>query len=264
MRKKVSVIMSVYNDEKYVGEAIESILKQKFEDFEFIICNDCSADKSGDIIQKYAQKDRRIIYFTNEKNMGLASSLNRCLEKSTGEYIARMDSDDYSLKYRLKKQVEFLDMNPWCAVLGGQIEYINSFGEVYRESSFKQEISKRDVIMQVCVAHPTVLMRREVLEKVGGYTVSSLTNRAEDYDLWCKIVEHGFVLHNLSDKVLKYREDRGAIKKRKYKYRIEEFRIKNYWRKRMGYSIAYVVYAIKPLIIGMLPSFIYRKLKKIK
>lgn len=266
MSSKVSIIMSVYNDEKYLADAISSMLKQTYQNLEFIICNDCSTDGSEQIIKKFMEQDERIVYFKNDKNLGLAASLNKCLTIVTGDYVARMDSDDYSLEDRLEKQVEFLDKNEWCSVIGGQMVYMNGDNVVdyTNVSNYKIEISKEDVMKRVSIAHPTVMMRKKVIDQVGGYTVGELTHRAEDYDLWCKMAEKGYVLHNLSDVVLKYRQDAVSIKKRKYRYRIEEFRIKNYWRKRMGYSIVYVVYAIKPLLIGLLPKFVYMKLKKIK
>ena len=256
--------MSVYNDERYVEEAITSVLKQSFSDFEFIICNDCSTDGSENIIRQFADRDNRIVYIKNEKNLGLAASLNVCLTKATGEYIARMDSDDCSLSDRFEKQVRFLDENPWCAVLGGQVAYMNGKGVVYTESANPIHITKKDVIKRVCVAHPTVMVRKSVIEEAGGYTVGPLTRRTEDYDLWCKIVEKGYHLHNLQDVVLKYRQDAASIKKRKYTYRIDEFKIKNYWRKRTGCPAWYVIYAIKPLLVGLLPVSVYMKLKKVK
>lgn len=264
MGRKISVIMSVYNDEKYLAGAITSILNQTYQDFEFIICNDCSTDSSESIILSYLEEDERIVYFKNEKNAGLAASLNHCLEKATGEYIARMDSDDFSLPDRFEKQVKFLDDNPWCAVIGGQMAYMNGEGTVYTESAFQTEISAADVVKRVSVAHPTIMVRKAVIDEVHGYSVGPLTRRAEDYDLWCKIVEKGYHLHNLPDIVLKYRQDAVTIKKRKYTYRVDEFKIKNYWRKRLGYPLWYIVYAIKPLIVGLFSSNLYMKIKKMK
>ena len=106
---KVSVIMPVYNGEKFISQAIESILNQTFVDFEFIIINDGSNDKTEKIIAKY--KDKRIKYFKFTKNKGLVYSLNFCLKKSKGEFIARMDADDISMPDRFTKQVKFLDKN---------------------------------------------------------------------------------------------------------------------------------------------------------
>lgn len=264
MSKKISVIMSVYNDEKYIEDAINSILNQSYDNFELIICNDCSTDKSNEIIQKLADQDSRILYIQNEINMGLAPSLNRCLKKATGQYIARMDSDDYSLEDRFEKQVHFLDAHPEYAVIGGQMNHMDMNGSVYKKSNYPITITKDAIVKNVCIAHPTAMIRKEVFNEVDGYTVNKYTVRAQDYDLWCKIAEKGYQLHNLEDVVLKYREDSNTIRRRKYIYRIDEANIKNYWRKRMGYPIWYCIYSLKPLIIGLLPSAVYMKLKRIK
>ncbi len=262
--KKVSIIMGVYNDQIFLREAIQSILDQTYTNFEFIICNDCSTDNSPEIIEEYAKKDARIVFLNNEHNLGLASTLNNCISHATGEYIARMDSDDISMPKRLETEVNFLDSHPEYAVVGTQVEYINNQSVGYRTSSFQTEITTSDVIRRVCVAHPTTMIRKHALDEVNGYTVQKLTRRAEDYDLWCKLVEKGYVLHNLDEVLFRYREDKSSFKKRKYTYRIDEFGIKNYWRKRMNYSFLYFIYALKPLFVGLIPTFIVSKLRKIK
>lgn len=104
----ISVLMPVYNSEKYLNEAIESILNQTFVDFEFIIINDASNDNSENIIESY--QDSRIKYFKNEKNLGVAKTLNKGLKLAQGKYIARMDSDDISLPERLYKQFKFMEV----------------------------------------------------------------------------------------------------------------------------------------------------------
>ena len=261
---KVSVIMGVYNDEKFVTDAIQSILNQTYTNFEFIICDDCSKDSSPNVIETFAQKDPRIVILHNSTNQGLATSLNNCIAVANGEYIARMDSDDVALPIRLQEEVSFLDSHPEYAVVGAQVEYINNNSEPYRTSNFATDISTTDVIHRVSVVHPTTMIRKSVIDEVHGYTVNKMTRRAEDYDLWCKIVEKGYALHNLDKILLKYREDTVSFKKRKYEYRIDEFNIKNYWRKRMHYSIIHFPYAFKPLIIGLIPKFIIFKMRKIK
>lgn len=264
INKKISVIMGVYNDAPFLEKSILSILNQTYKNFEFIICDDCSTDDSFEIIKKFKQRDNRIVVIKNEKNLGLASTLNRCLQFCNGEYVARMDSDDISLPDRFMKQVKYLDNHQEYAVLGGQVIYIDNQDIEYRESNFLINICNEDIVRQVCVAHPTTMIRKNVLVEVGGYTVSELTHRSEDYDLWCKIMSRGYNLHNLDDILLKYREDLSGIKKRKYKYRIEEFRIKNYWRKKMNYSFLYFIFALKPLFVGMIPFKLYKILKNRK
>ena len=120
---KISVIMSIYNTRReYIIRAVDSILKQTFDDFEFIIVNDGSEDFVRETIQTFS--DKRIKYLENGKNIGLVRSLNRALELSSGEYIARMDSDDISLPQRFERQVEYMDKNPHVGVLGTKCRFI--------------------------------------------------------------------------------------------------------------------------------------------
>ena len=109
---KVSILMPVYNSAEFLREAIESMLSQSFKDFEFLIVDDGSTDGSAGILAEYVEKDSRIRIIRNEKNQGIVYSLNRGLKECTGEYIARMDSDDIALKERLDKQIAVLDKNP--------------------------------------------------------------------------------------------------------------------------------------------------------
>ena len=124
---KVSVVMPAYNAEAYIGAAMESILSQSFGDFEFLILNDCSTDGTEAIIQSY--DDPRIVYIKNEKNMGVAATLNKGLAAAQGEYIARMDADDFSLPQRFEKQVAYLDAHPEVVVLGTQVQFFSDRGD---------------------------------------------------------------------------------------------------------------------------------------
>lgn len=127
---EVSVIMGVFNSAKKVGVAIESILNQTFTDFEFIICDDASTDNTYETIKEYAGKDKRIKLLKNEKNLGLAGTLNICLESARGKYIARMDDDDFSHPQRFEKQIKFLDENPEYAIVGTSKNYFDENGIV--------------------------------------------------------------------------------------------------------------------------------------
>jgi glycosyltransferase involved in cell wall biosynthesis len=124
---KVSVVMSVYNGEKYLCEAIDSILNQTFENFEFLIVNDGSTDRTLEILQSY--RDPRIKVINNERNIGLTASLNKGLKIAKGEYVARMDADDVSFPHRLEQQKAFLDRNPRVAMVGSWAEVIDESGK---------------------------------------------------------------------------------------------------------------------------------------
>ena len=125
---KISVIMPAYNAEKYIKEAIDSILSQTFQDFELIVLNDCSKDSTEQIILSYT--DDRVVYLKNEVNMGVAATLNRGLAVAGGEYIARMDADDISHPERFRKQARYLDAHPEVAVLGSNLECFNDDGVI--------------------------------------------------------------------------------------------------------------------------------------
>lgn len=197
---KVSVIMPVYNAEKYIQEAINSILNQTFEDLEFIIINDGSIDHTEELVNKY--EDPRIRFIQNKTNLGIAKTLNRGLDLANGEYIARMDSDDISMPERLAKQVDYLEHHPEICVLGTGIE---CFGACWDKYIFSKESTqlKVDLLFNNCLAHPSVMMRSSILGKNGFYYDSAFS-KIEDYDLWCRIVEH-YHLASIPEVLLKYR-----------------------------------------------------------
>ena len=127
---KINVIMSVYNGEKYLKQAIESILKQTYTNFRFIIVDDGSNDSSFDIIKSFT--DERIVIIRNDRTQGLTRSLNKALRTANGEYIARQDADDISLSNRLKSQIDFLEKHPEVELLGTGVYLINEKGEEYK------------------------------------------------------------------------------------------------------------------------------------
>lgn len=183
----VSVVMPVYNGEKYLREAIDSILSQTFTDFEFIIINDGSTDSTKEIILSY--NDSRIVYLENQKNSGIVVTLNKGLDRAVGKYIARMDSDDISVKDRLEKQVAFLDKNKDVGLLGTGICI---FGEGVKQEkrlfSKDHNLLKAELIFSSCLAHPTVMMRRCVLVNGNLHYNESFAGR-EDFALWWEFVK---------------------------------------------------------------------------
>ena len=182
---KVSVVMPAYNAEKYIGEAIESILNQTFADFEFIIIDDGSTDRTKEIILEY--DDPRIVLLENEKNSGIVVSLNKGLDAAVGEYIARMDADDIAVPKRLQIQTEYMEQHPEIGVLGSGIHIFGANIEPYdRVYTTNAAQLKAELIFNSCVAHPTVMMRRAVLKQGKLYYKSEFAG-AEDYCLWWDI-----------------------------------------------------------------------------
>jgi glycosyltransferase involved in cell wall biosynthesis len=183
---KVSVVMSVFNDELYVGEAVDSILNQTFWDFEFIIINDGSTDRTGEILSSYRDNRIRLL---DQKNRGLTPSLNRGLALARGEYIARMDGDDISDSTRLEKEVLFLDRNPDIGLVGTFIYRIDEQGRRISLYTFKTTFEEiRENLWVDCpFCHPSVMFRKSCIDVVGLYREK--VGPTEDYDLWFRITE---------------------------------------------------------------------------
>jgi len=204
MSVAVSVLMCAYNAEIYLKDAIDSILEQTFQDFEFIIINDASNDATESIITSY--KDQRIKYYTNNQNIGLTRSLNIGLEKCKGRYIARMDADDVSLPDRLRKQVDYMELNPDVDILGGAF-YINE--HIYQLP--KEDTDCKIILLQKpCFGHPTVILRAKSLkENHIKYDESVLYG--QDYRMWVDGAIAGFRFANLTEPVLFYRTHSGQV-----------------------------------------------------
>ncbi len=183
----VSVLMAVYNGEKYLREAIDSILSQEYPDLEFVIVNDGSKDGSEEIILSYS--DKRIRYIRNEANIRLPASLNKGLDQCTGKYVARIDADDICLPGRIAAQVKFLEANPSIGVLGTGFTLIDSEHIPSVSVSFvSNPASIKWTLCYSCpIAHPAVMMRRDIVMAAGGYDVKM--RHAEDYELWSRLSE---------------------------------------------------------------------------
>lgn len=259
---KISVIMGVHNGEKTLPRAIDSILNQTFTDFELIICDDCSTDGTIQVIKDYMEKDNRVILIRNKTNSGLAASLNKCIQVSKGEYIARMDDDDISHLLRFEKQNKFLDEHKEYAIVG---TCRNTFDEEGIWNIYGQggELSKEDIIKCNIFTHPTVMMRKSELLSVGMYTVCDRTIRGQDFDLWCKMYAAGYKGYVLTDVLFDYYEDRNKIKEIKVKYRLNNYRTHKIWRKKMGLSKRYDIYAYKELLAIIIPQKLLIKYKQL-
>jgi|AntDeeMetagen134_2_1112570.scaffolds.fasta_scaffold00684_5 glycosyltransferase involved in cell wall biosynthesis len=211
----VSVVMAVYNEEKYVSMAIESILEQTFSDFEFLIVDDGSTDRTSEIVDGYAKSDNRVRLLTNKKNMGLPASLNKGIEAARGEYIARMDADDKSLPGRFERQVKYLDSNPETHVIGCQVRVIGANGEYFGYRRFSAGPRSPNEMKQTGpkVAHPSVMMRRSSVISVGKYRESF--KYAQDLDLWVRMSrKFGYsFLHVLQAVLFEYRITPGKYRR---------------------------------------------------
>jgi len=182
--------MPVYNVEKYVGTAIESILTQTFEDFELMIIDDASTDHTFEIISQY--NDKRIRKIRNHTNIGIASSLNKGLAMTNSIYVARMDGDDISKPTRFEKQLAYMKSNSDLGILGSHMELINDYGVVLKEQHKKMgrmNIKLGLFFGNTSLGHPSILIRKSELDKFH-LRYDSAFQYAEDYDLYCRSSQH--------------------------------------------------------------------------
>ena len=205
MKGLISVILPVYNGAQFLSDAIESILTQDFNNFEFIIINDGSTDDSIKIIEHYASVDSRIIAI-NRENKGLIYTLNEGIKRSTGEYIARMDADDVSIKNRLQSQYKYMSANKLDICGGNYIEIDADSKETCHKRVFQKDYEiLLAMATNVPFAHPSVMMRKEFLNLnkltygMNGY------KHAEDLDLWMNMYNSGAKFGNINSFILKYR-----------------------------------------------------------
>lgn len=211
---KVTVLMPVYNCELYIKEAIDSILNQTFSDFEFLIIDDASTDKTVSIVKTYV--DSRIQLIEKPVNTGLTNSLNYGLKVAKGDYIARMDGDDISLSERFAKQVTFLDANPDVVLCGSLFSIIGSTTIVIVPEN--NDAIKLTMLKKCCFGHPTVMMRKNILDKYS-ITYDVLKEPAEDYDLWTRLLFKG-KFHNLQEVLLKYRVHDAQVSSKRLEQQI--------------------------------------------
>ena len=262
---KVSVIMPVYNTEKYLPEAISSILNQDFLDFEFIILDDFSTDNSWEIIQEFAKKDERIRVFKNTENKWISFCRNRLVELANTEFLCNQDSDDISEKNRISLLFDFLSKNPDFAVCSWNNEIIDEEGKTLWFRKYSPEVEKV-ILKKSPVWNWTTMFRKSVFLEVWGYEKE--LDFAEDYDLWLKIFSKWYKIKVFPDFVYKLRIRSGQTKSESLKQtikntlKVQKKAIKIYWIKA---SFSDYFYQFLERILLLLPSgFVLGLFKKLE
>ena len=202
---QISVVMPVYNAERYLKDAIESILNQTFSDFEFIVIDDASTDNSYKIIEEFTKTDERIVVLRNENNLGIAETRTKGTINAKGKYIAVADADDISISTRFEKQYNYLEKHSDCGVIGGFIELFDSdTGKIIGvRKYYEDDTNLRKRLFLYCpIAQPVCMIRKEVFDNIGYYDPKYPP--AEDLDLWFRIgMKYKFA--NIQEILLKYR-----------------------------------------------------------
>ena len=251
---KVSVIMGIYNCEKTLREAVESICRQTYSNWELILWDDGSTDGTYEIAREYAEKDSaRIKLFHGEQNRRLSHALNQCLSHAGGELVARMDGDDISHPERLQKQVDYLRNHPETDLVGTQMRW---FDETGHSGILKAPLHPEPEMLRggVPIHHATIMTYRTVYETLGGYTESDMVEGVEDVDLWFRFFEHGFQAATLDEVLYDVRMDRDALKRRTLSRRIRSIRTRAAGYKRLGFPRRWLVLpACKLILKGLVP-----------
>lgn len=207
---KVSVITTVYNAVDYIGESLDSIFAQTFQDFEIIIVDDCSTDGTTPILQEYADTHENAVLIKNTQNQGCFYGRNRALVEAKGEYVAVHDADDISLPQRLEKEVRLLDRHKEIVFVGGFAVRISQTGEEIGSMVYPP-LDTRGAFMVITrfklnpIIDPSSVYRREVILKHGGYNLEPKLRTVADFELWCRLLCHGHRMANIQEPLIKYR-----------------------------------------------------------
>jgi len=202
----VSVLMSVYNSEDYIEGAIASVLTQSFRDFEFVIVDDGSTDRSKEIVRTFARSDPRIILIENEKNLGLPASLNRGICLCRGMYIARQDADDFSSPNRLELQLEYALSNPHTDIVGSDCFDMDIEGNIiFQNSAFSKikDLRKTLLNQKAIFPHGSALIKRDRLISCGLYDTRFYY--VQDGELWLRLITNGAHIHVIDKPLYHYR-----------------------------------------------------------
>jgi glycosyltransferase involved in cell wall biosynthesis len=199
----ISVIMPAFNAERFVAESVESVLSQTFKDFELVVVNDGSRDRTAEILDRY--RDRRIVRIDHKDNQGLARTLNHGLKAAKGEFVARLDSDDVALPTRLEEQVAFLSRDTGTVIVGSNCEEIDEAGTYIR--TWHYPLDDTDIrwhtLFHCSFVHSSVMFRTAILRSNGlNYDVKAVY--AQDYELWSRLLSYGRGA-NIRQPLVKYR-----------------------------------------------------------
>lgn len=259
---KISILMGIYNCADTLPEAIDCILAQTVTDWELILCDDGSKDDTYAVAEEYQKKHPdQIILVKNEKNMGLNYTLNHCLSHAKGEFIARMDGDDLCEPDRFEKELAALEANPDISIVSCVTSFFDETG-TWGESHPECFPEPMDFLKGTPFCHAPCMVKREAYFAVGGYTVDKKFLRVEDYELWVKMYALGYRGMNIQEVLYHVRDDREAKRRRKLKYRINEARVLIKATKQLKLPIVGYCYAVRPVLIGLLPPVVYDMLHK--
>ncbi|MEG2174393.1 MAG: glycosyltransferase [Oscillospiraceae bacterium] len=259
----VSVVMGVYQpgeDTRALAAAVQSILSQTFGDLEFLICDEGSSCAITALLAQFAASDSRVRPVHGASSHTLPAKLNACIALAEGRYLARQDDDDISLPERIARQVAFLDAHPESAFVGCNATLFDG-GDDYGERCFPAAPAQEDFLFRMPFLHPTLLLRREAVEAVGGYSQSRWTVLCEDYDLLLRLYAQHLSGVNLQERLFRYRVSPQDYRKRRFRHRINEAVTRFCRFRELGMMPQALPYVLKPLAVGVLPHCLMQRLQ---
>ena len=258
----VSVIMGIFNCENTLRDAIESIINQSYTDWELIMCDDGSQDATYAVAEEYQKKyPDQIVLLQNQENLGLNATLNICLSKARGKYIARMDGDDLCSPERFAEEIAVLESEPEIAIVSTDMSYFDESG-TWGQIRLATYPNNKDFLHGTPFCHAGSMVRKEAFDAVNGYTVEKKLLRVEDYHLWLKMYKAGYKGKNIHSVLYHMRDDRNAYSRRKFRYRINEAYVKYLAVKELKLPVWGYLYAVKPIVVGCIPRIFYDKFHK--
>ena len=254
---RVSVLMGIYNCEETLPEALNSLLGQTFSDWKCIMCDDGSVDNTYLVAQKYVDKyPQHFFLIKNSVNKGLNATLNNCLSFADTEYIARMDGDDISLPTRFEKEVSFLDGHKEYDIVSTPMIFFDKQGD-FKIGTVVNEPTIEQVVCDSVISHAPCMIRTKAIKSIGGYSAKKTTVRVEDVDLWIRLYANGSKCYNLTEPLYKMLDDREAVSRRKFKYRVNSTKTRIAGCKIFNLGLMCYLKCLSPIIVGLLPKPIY-------
>ena len=261
MSGKISILMGIYNCADTLEQAVASIQNQSYTNWELILCEDGSLDNTYEVAQALASADSRIVLLRNEKNLGLSATLNRCLDAATGEYIARMDGDDDCMPDRFEKQIRFLESHPEFKIVSSAMTLFDESGE-WGRAVCPEYPQPEDTVGGTAFCHAAVMLKKDAIDAVGGYTEDPRMLRVEDVNLWIKLYAAGYRGYNIQEPLYRMRNDQNALNRRKYIYRINSVYVRLQGCKMLKLGPKSYLKACIPMINGLVPARLRQIIRK--
>ena len=246
---RVSVVTSVYNGEAYVEECIDSILNQTFQDFEYIILNNGSTDRTAEILNHYTDSRIHIIH---QENLGISRSLNKGINLSKSELIARLDADDYALPQRLEKQIAFMEQHPKVVLCGSRFKEL--VGENFSPQKVQFVEQDKDIRKTISrfnpFSHSTTMIRKTAFTKIGGYNKNF--EYSQDYDLWIRLLNVGEASILKEELVVARLAEQSTSYKNRRKQKLEGLQVRWQAFKQFGGNPGAALYYFLKSIAGLI------------